>query len=467
MSAKELTLADLLQQKYQWLSIKERLARVIRKKLRSGEDLFPDIFGLEMEKRRCLEILMTGKGVLLTGEYGVAKTELAKHILMLLNEDHAQEKAFAVVQCPVQEDPMIVARFMALIPPKSNQVRIDPCPICQSMIQKANGDPTKIAVTRLDRLIEGRGFARVQGGGDVLPEEIVGTYNLLKLAEIGDPFDPRVFEPGKIGQSSRGLLFVDEIGKLSETAQHALIQSAQEKIMTPTKSRETFPVDFLMVATTNHLEEEYVCGAVRDRLVSLKIPLVGIDDEVRIVQKETGLLEPLIYIPHIFAKLAVEVVRSLRGDDRLEIGPRTSINAGLIARSSALLEGRIMVSYCDIKEGIYAAILGKALYEDKSDIERKIDEAFPAFSAYLEQHIPDVTFTAIVRQYRDVWGSKADWNPANVKTSVTRKGANGDWQKFSSWAGQNEPLPKNKLYDVISLYLSAYEKGCKTDGGLV
>lgn len=67
---------------------------------------------------------------------------------------------------------------------------------------------------------------------------------------------------------------VDEIGKLSKTAQRAFIQVAQENSFTPTKSRETIPVDFLLVTTTNVADEEYICGAVRDRLVSIKIPRV-------------------------------------------------------------------------------------------------------------------------------------------------------------------------------------------------
>jgi magnesium chelatase subunit I len=467
MSESDLTLADIMKRSHQRLSIKDCLFRVVMKKIRSGEELFPDIFGLDKEKRSLIEILITGKGVLLTGEYGVAKTELAKHLLILLNEDHAQEEVFFVEQCPVQEDPMTLAQFMALIPPAPTPALAEPCPICQAIIRDAKGDPAKIPVRRLDRLLEGNGYARVQGGGDVLPEEIVGTYNLLKLAEIGDPFDPRVFEPGKIGQSSRGLLFVDEIGKLSETAQHALIQSAQEKIMTPTKSRVTFPVDFLLVATTNYLDEEYICGAVRDRLVSLKIPLVDVDDEMRIVQKETGLLKPPIYIPHLFSKLVVEVVRVLRGDDRLEIGPRTSINAGLIARSSALLEGRNLVSYCDIKEGIYTAILGKTLYEDKRDVERKIDEVFPSISSYLEKNIPDVAITKLISQYRDVWGKDADWDAGHIKSVLTPKGSNSDWKKLSRWISKNETTSQDRMQEIISLYLSAYEKGCEKDGRLV
>jgi MoxR-like ATPase len=339
--------------------------------------------------------------------------------------------------------------------------KADPCPICRAQIRDVNGDQEKIAVRRLDAIVEGRGFARVQGGGDVLPEEIVGTYNLLKLAQIGDPFDPRVFEPGKIGQASRGLLFVDEIGKLSESAQHALIQAAQEHCMTPTKSRETFPIDFMLVATTNYADEEYICGAVRDRMVSLKIPLVGIEDEIRIVHKEVSISEPQIYVPRLFIRLAVEVIRALRGDERLELGPRTSINAGLIARSSALLDGRTMADYCDVKEGIYTAILGKALYEDKHDVERKIDELFPAISSYLEQHIPQVKFQEITGEYREEWGNDAAWSKDRVVMILQRKSVSQSWKRLQQNISALENRAQEEIAEIISLYLSAFEKGCE------
>ena len=433
------TLADLIKSGYCSKTARDCLFEIIKEKIKAGDDLFPDIFGLQSEKRRFIETLISGKGSLLTGEYGVAKTDLAKHVQGLLNEYHEKHEVYYVAQCPVQEDPLILAQALSLLPAGSLPYRVEPCPICKAFIRDVNGNPEKIAVQRLDRIVEGKGFARVQGGGDVLPEEIVGTYNLLKLAQIGDPFDPRVFEPGKIGQASRGLLFVDEIGKLSESAQHALIQAAQENCVTPTKSRETFPVDFLLVATTNYADEEYICGAVRDRLVSLKIPLVGIEDEIRIVHKEINRVEPKVYIPHLFIKLAIEVIRSLRGDERLELGPRTSINAGLIGRSSALLEGRSLANYCDIKEGIYTAVLGKALFEDKHDVERKIDELFPPIAAYLDKNLPSVLFSEIIPEYRQEWGSDAEWNGNNIEAMLKGVSVSQSWNHFRQWIFEHEP----------------------------
>jgi Mg-chelatase subunit ChlI len=439
-------------EEHRFVPVRDMLAAVVRRKLRAGHDLFPGIFGLAFEKRRIVEVLATGRGVILTGRYGVAKTDLAKHVLNLLNEACAVTPLFAVERCPIQEDPAILAAHRL---GKKTGSQTAPCPICKHMLDTARDNCSHIALAHLPRLEEGKGFARVQGGGDVLPEEIVGTYNLLKLAQIGDPFDPRVFEPGKIGQANRGLLFVDEIGKLPETAQHALIQAAQEGIVTPSKSRQTFPVDFLLVATTNPRDEEYLCGAVRDRLVSISIPLVGLEDEMRIAGKEAAKLKPQVYIPQLFLRLMVETVRALRADDRLELGPRSCINAGLIARSSAMLEGRRVASFCDAKEGLYTAILGKAFFEDKADVERRIDGVFPDIGAYLKRHLAGIDLAEIVNIFRQTHGPGAAWSAAGLRSLPESAAVDA----CAAWCRMHESAGRTGFAAVMAEYLSAYEKG--------
>ncbi len=457
MSADILNLKDLIDSQYGIVRARDCLARAVRLKLASGEALFSDIFGLESEKRRFVEILAAGKGVLLTGEYGVAKTDMAKHVLGLLNDYFVSEPVYAVERCPVQEDPAILLHYMTAAE-KNTEIDPEPCPICKKLISDAGGDPSRIAVRRLERLVEGTGFARVQGGGDVMPEEVIGTYNLLKLSQIGDPFDPRVFEPGKIGQASRGVLFIDEIGKLPETAQHALIQASQEGIVMPSKSRETFPVDFLLVATTNPVDEEYICGAVRDRLVSLKIPLVGPEDEMQIVRKEIERVDPPIYLPEIFLRLTVEVVRAMRSDERLEMGPRTSIHAGLIGRGAALLEGRGTVSFCNIKEGIYTSILGKALFEDKADVEEKLDGVFPEIAPFIARELPDVEISEIVRSYVDRWGAAQGWEPQKIKQMIEGSENVEALSVLSGLLYAREKIHKFRIYEVMADYLEAFDQ---------
>ena len=454
MSRNIRSLADLADSGYTAVPAKECLAGIVRRKVLAGEELFTDIFGIETQKRRFVEVLAAGRGALLTGEFGVAKTDLAGHILDLLNQFYSSRELFAVEQCPVQEDPETLLRFISRTGGAS-----EPCPVCRHAIAQSGGDLSRISVRRLGRLVEGTGFARVRGGGEVMPEEIIGTYNLLKPAQPGDPFAPRVFRPGKIGQSSRGLLFVDEIGKLPETAQNALIQASQESIVTPAKSRETFPVDFLLVATTNPLDEEHICGAVRDRMVSIEIPLAGLEDELRIVRREVEKCRPQVYIPRVFLKLAVEVVRAMRRDDRLEAGPRTSITAGLAARSSALLEGRCVASLCNVKEGIYTAVLGKAVFEGKQDIRSRLDEIFPDCASYIEREIGGVSLPGILQSCRD---GSSGWSGAALQRQVTGPGEKSALQDFARWTYAHESIHRYRMYEVMAAYLEAYERGCPT-----
>jgi MoxR-like ATPase len=437
---------------------------VVREKEKSEAEIFPDIFGLSQEKRRILEVLACGKGVLLTGEYGVAKTEITKHIVSLLREYHEKNEVFYVASCPVQEDPLNVAYSMGLIGASEAEGLAEACPICRANYVAKGVDPNEIKVARFSKLVEGRGYARIQSGSDVLPEEIIGTYNLAKLAEIGDPFDPQVFQCGKIGQASGGILFVDELGKLSEAAQYALIQAAQEGTVTPTKSRDTFPVDILLIATTNYIDEEYISGAVLDRLVSIKIPLVSCEDEVRIVGKELTKSRATIHAPKAFVHMAVELVRQLRGSDGIELSPRASINASLIAHSSALFEGKSVVDYCDFKEGIYTSVLGKAKYEDKEEVEKRIDGAFPTVSDCLKGFFPKVDFPGAVAELKTSCGKKDPFDHGYVEQAISQATSFPKVNVLVTHIAERESVSPELLPELVAVYLSAFDRGCVQDG---
>jgi hypothetical protein len=120
-----------------------------------------------------------------------------------------------------------------------------------------------------------------------------------------------------------------------------------------------------------------------------------------------------------------------------------------------------MADYCDVKEGIYTAILGKALYEDKQDVERKIDELFPAISSYLEQHIPQVKFQEITGEYREEWGNDAAWSKDRVVMILQRKSVSQSWKRLQQNISALENRAQEEIAEIISLYLSAFEKGCE------
>ena len=461
MHAPASTLADLERIGYHAVPIAQVLQQQLSRCRVQRLDPFPEIYGLPEQKRRVLEILAAGRPVLLTGAYGVAKTEIAKQLLDLLDAGYHLQTQYRVCDCPIQEDPATLLTWCRYTRAGGPVPLHQPCPICRCTLAQVHCDTSRIAVAPLSRLEEGTGFARVQGSADVLPEELIGTYNLLRLAEIGDPFDPRVFEPGKIGQANRGLLFVDELGKLSEAAQHALIQAGQERAITPAKSRQTFPVDVLIVATVNPADEEYICGAVRDRMVGVRIPVVSRDDEVRIVYKETGRLTPRIYLPLLFVRWAVDIVRSLRGDERLELGPRASINSGLVARSAALFEHMPVASGCQMREGVYTALLGKASHDDIDDVQARIDQLAGTPGAYVQRALAEIDLSALAAHER--WARQPVTGQL-VRSLITAGQAPDDLVRLTAWIATHEPVPYFRIHDVVAAYLvsvrEAEGRGC-------
>ena len=432
-------LNELIGNGYKPRKVGDKLREVVKGKIENEEEIFPEIYGLDREKRRIAEVLMTGKGILLTGQYGTAKTEISKTVRKLLEEYHKKHEVFYPASCPVQEEPFNIAYSLGIPEVKNNGYKLeDACPICRSNYCNGNkADPKDIELLKFEKPVEGKGFARVQSGSDVTPDEIIGTYNLTKLAELGDPFDPEVFQPGKIGQASGGILFVDELGKLCESGQYALIQASEEGSVTPSKSRETFPVDELLITTTNPIDEDNIIGAVFDRLVSIKVPIVGYEDEIKILEKslEKKRYKNAPYVPKLFREVLVKTVRDIRkSNSELEIGPRTSINAGLVARESAFYDGRTIANYCDVKEGLYTAVLGKSLFDDKEDIEEAIKNNLPDISKYISEVFGDV----------------------DLET--------GRRDLFVNAVKKIENFDEEKLDELVEVYYQAYVKGCENDG---
>ncbi len=181
--------------------------------------------------------LVAGAHLLFFGPSGAGKTNLAKELWSIF-----PKAIWAVDGCPVLDHPLSVAT-------EAGAARFPPCPICQrrfapdgdfAQFAPARVDPAKVPAVRV-RLREGFGFARLQGSSEVFPDYLTGNVNLRKLEEIGDPMSPLVLEPGKLLQANRGLLLIDEIGKLPLGTQNVLLQSLQEGSVTPAKSRESFP----------------------------------------------------------------------------------------------------------------------------------------------------------------------------------------------------------------------------------
>ncbi|MGC2034458.1 MAG: sigma 54-interacting transcriptional regulator [Thermoplasmata archaeon] len=403
--------------------------------------------------------LVSGAHVLFFGPSGAGKTSLAKDLWELFPKG-----AWVVNGCPVLDHPLSVCD------PELAR-RFPPCPICQRRFA-ADGDVSHFDPALVDpagvpaeyiRLREGFGFARLQGSSEVFPDHLTGNINLRKLEEIGDPMSPLVLEPGKLLQANRGLLLVDEIGKLPLGTQNVLLQSLQEGTVTPSKSRETFPGMFVAVCTSNLSDLDNINDPLSDRLTSLHIGFnphhAGNRRIVELARPPTG----TTIVPEILWDAGIRVIENWRlrmGGDNPDIGEvgsnRTLIDIVFRTQAIATIDGHPIATVEDLKGGILHAMRGRirARSGDSFDQnERRVIE-------FLDQHLePSLKKSAQVywcRFYRNVLKeSKADAEGLVSEGRRLRTDA-----ELRSQVGQGAPIfPK---FQPFVLYVQDRDHGGST-----
>jgi Mg-chelatase subunit ChlI len=306
--------------------------------------------------------LVAGSHVLFFGPSGAGKTNLAKEVWELFPKD-----AWVISNCPVLDHPLSV------VDPKTSE-RFPPCPICRRRFAPGNDvagfDPASVDATKVPaeqvRLREGFGFARLQGSSEVFPDHLTGNINLRRLEEIGDPMSPLVLEPGKLLQANRGLLLVDEIGKLPLGTQNVLLQALQEGTVTPSKSRESFPGTFVAVGTSNLSDLDNINDPLSDRLTSLHVTYNASHAANRRIVQLATFAEGSAFVPEILVDAGVRVIETWRqkaSDDNPDIGEvgsnRTLIDVVARTAATASLHDHPVAGVEDVEGGLLHAMRGR------------------------------------------------------------------------------------------------------------
>lgn len=376
----------------------DRMARTITRRLaeakESGKpreevmaDLFPNTV-LELDTLEPLVAgLLAGSHILMLGPPGAGKTSLAKEVWTLFPKE-----VFVVKGCPVQDDPF------SLIDPVWAK-RAPPCPYCRSAYGQVSleqvgefdpesVDPKDVPVQRT-LLREGHGFARVQGSPEVFPDNLTGTINLARLEEIGDPTSPLVLEPGKVLQANRGVLLVDEVGKLPRGTQNVLLQALQEGILSPAKARETFPASTVTVTTSNLRDLGNITEPLNDRLAKVYTPFPkSVEANRKIIDLGLAREVEKVAVPGPYRDAAVHLAMTWRsrmdgGPDLAEVGSnRTLIDIVRRAQSYAVLSGDPYLDPEDFHRGARDAMVTRvrARGEDSWDENRQL------VTKFLEKH---------------------------------------------------------------------------------
>ena len=399
--------------------------------------------------------LISGAHLLFFGPSGAGKTSLAKELWDLF------PKGTWVVQgCPVLDHPLsLIDRAVA--------ERFPPCPVCRRRFASGNDvsnfspdrvDPQKVPAEFV-QLREGYGFARLQGSSEVFPDHLTGNLNLRRLEEVGDPMSPLVMEPGKLLQANRGLLLVDEIGKLPLGTQNVLLQALQEGTVTPSKSRESFPGSFVAICTSNLSDLDNINDPLSDRLTSLHIGFNSHHGENRRIVELGRETDTPSYVPEILVDSGVRVIETWRAkmsDENPDIGEvgsnRTLLDVAARTAAVAELCDHPVATPEDLKAGLLHAMRGRIRARSGDSFTQNERRVTEFLDRYIEPALKRSAGVYWCRFYRSALKENKAEGEATVSEGRRLK---GDAELIEGVAGGQAIFPKFRPFIA---YVSEREK---------
>lgn len=164
-------------------------------------------------------------------------------------------------------------------------------------------------------------FYRIDCSEETLTHNLIGHWDPPLVISKGYGEDSYVYGPLASAMSNGGCLFINEINRMPESTQNALLTSLDEKILEIPKLKTIHAKNnFFVVATLNpsaHVGVTVLGEAIKDRFIWIKIDYQKPEEEIKIIKQEVNLNGEL---DDKIARISQEIVEITRNSTAIRRG---------------------------------------------------------------------------------------------------------------------------------------------------
>ncbi|HRA32536.1 MAG TPA: magnesium chelatase [Thermomicrobiales bacterium] len=218
------TVGELRASGYQVLPVREEMRKNLIAKMRSGDELFPGIYGYEETViPHIVNAILAGQDIIFLGERGQAKSRIIRSLVSLLDDETP-----VLAGCEIPEDPFN--------------------PITQAGRDRIaeKGDDAE-----LEWLPRDKRYGEKLATPDITIADLIGEVDPIKVAEGRYLSDELTIHYGLIPRTNRGVFCINELPDLAERIQVGLLNIMEERDVQIRGYRVRLPLDVYVVASAN------------------------------------------------------------------------------------------------------------------------------------------------------------------------------------------------------------------------
>jgi len=185
-------------------------------------------------------------------------------------------------------------------------------------------------------------------------------------------------------------------------------------------------------------------------LLTVKVPIAALEDDLRLIRQELAQEEPVPYIPEGFIRLVLEAMRVLRADDSLKIEPLAARDVLWLSRSKACEQRQPVVRLGDVLAATQDVVCRNA--PDLAEAKLKVADAFPEARSYLCRWLSGVDIANLCQGLQNHLRHRM-CTAATIRQCILSGQDPPELAVLTAWIAQHETMRYYQIHDVIAAYL--------------